>query len=176
MSKIILFIASSIDGFIADLVDRLDWLEQTQGDGDNGFDDMYNRISSIVMGRKTYDIVCGLVGHYPHADKHSYVFSFSQCEVDDSVNIVSGDVATWLQESEIRKNGDIWLVGGGTLVKQFLEADLVDEMILTIAPIHLGSGVPLHYPFQNTLLWELVRAERSGQFAQLEYHRIRNTE
>jgi dihydrofolate reductase len=176
MGKIILFIASSIDGYIADSEDGLEWLIHTQGEGDNGFDAMYNRISSIVMGRKTYDIVCDLVGHYPHADKQSYIFSHSQSTLDPAIQFVSGDVETWLNGSGILEKGDVWLVGGATLVKQFLESDLIDELILTIAPLHLGLGVPLHLPFQNALLWELVRVDRSGQFAQLEYHRLRNTE
>ncbi len=176
MGKIILFIASTIDGYIANNNDDISWLEQTEGEGDNGFDSMYNRISSIAMGRKTYDILCNLVGHYPHNDRESYIFTHSANSNSNTLHYVSGDVTTWITQSRVLEKGDLWLVGGGNLVQQFLEVDLIDELFLTIAPIHLGCGIPLHLPLNNTLHWRLVNAKQSGQFAQLEYHRLRSTE
>lgn len=179
MSKVRLYIAASLDGYIADHQHGLDWLETVEGTepgNDHGFAAFYQSISVVVMGRKTYDIVCGLVGKYPHDDKISYIFSRRGHEsTPEPVTFINGDVAGAVNRIRDETSGDIWLVGGGELCRQFLDADLIDHYILTIAPIHLGRGVPL-WPLSERPAerhWRLLDARPSGPFAQLIYERKR---
>jgi dihydrofolate reductase len=165
-------VATSLDGYLAKLDDNLEWLNQFVGEDDHGYGEMYSRIATLVMGRKTYDIINRLASPYPHNDRITYIFS-NQTDLHDTqtVRIVRGVVKLWYDEYTLHNDGDVWLVGGGALVAQFLEAKLVNQIILTIAPILLGKGIPLWQPISTDSQWTLQTVKQSGQFAQLFYVR-----
>ncbi len=170
MPNIILYVAISLDGYLAKMDDNLDWLNQTTGDGDNGYGQLYSRISTLVMGRQTFDVINHLIEPYPHADRMTYIFSH-QTDLNDSetIRVVHGDVRRWYDEYSLHEDGDVWLVGGGKLITQFLEAALIDEIILSIAPVILGEGIPLWHPISNDSRWHLLNIKQFGQFVQLIY-------
>lgn len=72
--EIVLFIAASLDGYIAKENDDLEWLMETEGEGDNGYTEMYETIDTIIMGKKTYDYVVEHTETFPYLDKACYVF------------------------------------------------------------------------------------------------------
>ena len=72
--EIVLFIAASLDGYIAKENDDLQWLMETEGEGDNGYTEMYETIDTIIMGKKTYDYVVEHTETFPYLDKACYVF------------------------------------------------------------------------------------------------------
>lgn len=76
--EIVLFIAASLDGFIAKEDDDLEWLMETEGEGDNGYTEMYETIDTIIMGKRTYDYVVEHTETFPYLDKKCYVFSNSE--------------------------------------------------------------------------------------------------
>jgi dihydrofolate reductase len=173
LSKVQLFIATSIDGYLATLDDDLQWLDSIEGDGDQGFQLFYDQISGIMMGRKTYEILCNLVGDYPHRDRKTFVFSNTVEINKEEIQTISGDVNKCLDEVRSYISGNVWLVGGGELCRQFLNADLVDELILTIAPLNLGSGIPLWGEMIHPIHWRLEQVTQYHQFVQLKYMRKR---
>jgi dihydrofolate reductase len=143
MRRVRYFVASSLDGFLARPDGSVDWLFTDQDYGREAF---FATIGVAVMGRKTYDKAREL-GQTGFAGMENFVFSHRP-EVSDKVKFVSGDVTAWLNEIRLREGKDIWLVGGGDLVRQFLEARAVDEIVLTIHPRLLGAGLPaLPAPF-----------------------------
>jgi len=169
--KIVLFIATSLDGYIAMENGDIDWLNDVQGDGDNGFTEFYKTIDTIVMGKTTYDHVLTLTEDFPHADKKCYVFSTSRSGNDKYVEIVMGDVVNFTTKLQDQRGGSIWLVGGSELLDQFLKANLVDEFIITVAPIVLGKGIPLFKKDNPQLILSLKGSRQFGEFVQLHYGR-----
>jgi len=147
------YTATSIDGYIADDENSLSWLFQF-GQIQSMQDDYPRFIKDVgaaAMGSTTYEWIVEQENMLEHPEKWPYeiptwVFSSRELPTVDGSNIkfVNGDVAPI--HSEMAKAADvknIWLIGGGDLVGQFHEKGLLDEIILSIAPVMLGSGAPL---------------------------------
>ena len=140
MRKIRLFIASSLDGYIARTSGDVDWLFT---DSDYGYAEFFARIDTLIMGNNTYQQILDF-GEYPYKGKESFVFSNSLSGTkDDNVEFVGGDLKQFINKLLNISGGDIWLVGGGQTIHYFLKHGLVDEIILSIHPIILGDGIPL---------------------------------
>ena len=150
MRKVVLFIATSLDGFIARSSGDVDWLFQDQNQ-DYGYDSLIAGTDTVVMGRRTYEQILTF-GDYPYHGMSGYVFSTTRSgERDANVEFVSGDVARFIAGLKAGLNAgpgensekNIWLVGGGKLNQAFLEQGLIDEFILSVHPVILGEGIPL---------------------------------
>lgn len=165
----LVFIAGSLDGFIAKENDDLQWLEETEGEGDNGYADMYQTIDTVIMGKRTYDYILEHIKPFPYPDKKCYVFSTTQTGENEHVTFIQEDVITFTQRLKEQEGTKIWMVGGGELLDAFLQERLIDEWIITITPHLLGSGIPLFKsprPFENL---RLLETKRYGQMVQLHY-------
>ncbi|WLR51015.1 dihydrofolate reductase family protein [Bacillus tianshenii] len=170
--QVVLFIATSLDGYIARPNGDISWLEAVQGEGDNGFAAFYETIDTLIMGRKTYDHLLELTNNqYPHADKESYVFSYTEQRVDSNVTFTNENVALFMEKLKQKQGKNIWLVGGAGIVEAFMADDLVDELILTTAPVILGNGIPLFRECIPEGKWSLVESKRLGEFVQSHYVR-----
>lgn len=146
MRKIKLYIAVSIDGFIADKNGGIEWLENIQNPDhlDFGYLEMYNSIDTTLMGNATYQQVLGFDIPFPYADKTNYVFTRNTALTKDkNVTFVSSDIVTFVQSLKEQKGKAIWLIGGGQINTILLEAGLIDEMIISYIPMVLGEGIPL---------------------------------
>jgi len=142
--KMILFIATSLDGYIATEDESLDWLFEVEGEGDNGYSEFFHRVDTVLMGRKTYDwVVKNTNGDFPYKDEKCYVFTRSPLENNENVQFVNEDVVSFTKELKKNDGKNIWLVGGGELIHSFLQEKLVDELIITVAPTLIGKGIPL---------------------------------
>ncbi len=171
--KVVLFIAASLDGYIATEEHGLDWLFAVDGEGDNGYAKFYDTLDTVVMGRVTYDwIMAHEEGEFPYKGKACYVFSRTPREGTENVTFVHGDVVAFVNELKGKEGKGIWLVGGGELLAAFIREKLVDELIVTIAPVLLGKGIPLFRgcDFQTALRLEDVN--RFGQFVELRYEAV----
>lgn len=140
MRKIRLFIATSLDGYIARTSGEIDWLFT---DADYGYTEFYDQIDTLLIGRKTYEQVLTF-GEYPYPGKKAYVFSqHPPTGENEFVEFVTGDWTAFINQLRQQQGGDIWLVGGGQLIQFCLKQGLVDELILAIHPLILGDGIPL---------------------------------
>lgn len=164
--RVSLYIAASLDGFIADELGSVEWLESVDSDGDAGYQAFFDNVDTVVMGRTTYQQIFSLTDTFPYSKKDVYVFSNKKAgSADEYADFVSGNINSWLNEIE---GESIWLVGGAELVKQFLKEKAIDKFVITIAPIILGEGIPLfESDHRHHLVLEDVK--RFGQFAQLVY-------
>lgn len=147
MNKIILYIAISKDGFIADINGDVDWLPQPKTNEDLevvGYAELIERVDTIVMGSKSFKQIVSF-GDWAWVDKHTYVFSSQPIKSQfPHVTITNDNPVKFMQKMKVRKSGkDIWLLGGAELTKSFAEDGLIDEIILTIIPQNLGEGIPL---------------------------------
>ena len=138
MSRIRYQVACSLDGFIADANGGFDWIV---ADPAIDFDALTAQFDTLVMGRKTYEVMreTGTDFH----GKKVIVFSHSLQSVDHpDVTIVSGDPRPHIAPLRERDGKDVWLFGGGDLLREFLAADLVDTVEPAIIPVLLGDGIP----------------------------------
>lgn len=158
MRAIKYFVANSLDGFISRTNGDVDWLFTDQ---DYGSAEFFRSVDIAVMGRKTYEKICELTPEQPYCPgMKNYVFSRTQPEgIRNNVEFVSSDVESWANHERAAPGKDIWLVGGGELVRQFLEKRLVNEITLTIHPRLLGEGLPLFPPPYPETELELIRCE-----------------
>ena len=148
MGQLVLFIATSLDGYVARSSGEVDWLFTDQ---DYGYEDFYRSVDRLIMGRKTYEQIQNW-GDYPYADKQGFVFSQTiRQEQDENVTFVSSDLVDFVKDLKNQEGQDIWLVGGAAIAKPCLEQHLVDKFILSIHPIILGEGIPLFSPPLPTL-------------------------
>ena len=153
MKKIILYIATSLDGFIARLNGGVDWLPHPKDEAELeavGYKDLMERIDTILMGSRSYKQIIGF-GDWGWPDKHTYVFTSGQLENDKPyISITHDSPFEFMTKFKDRKSDkDIWLLGGAHLVQSFAQEDLIDEVILTIVPQNLGEGIPLGLIFNK---------------------------
>lgn len=140
MRKIVLFIASSLDSYIARPLGEIDWLFTDQ---DYGYSEFLKSIDTVLLGRKTYEQVLTF-GEYPYQDLKSYVFTKNTLfQAKKDVEVVTEDLKTFIDDLRQVDGKNIWLVGGSQLTYDFMNQNLVDELIVSIHPIILGEGIPL---------------------------------
>jgi dihydrofolate reductase len=168
--KIVLFIAQSLDGYIATKEDSLDWLFNIEGEGDNGYSEFFETVDTVLMGKRTYDwIIKQEKGQFPYQNKDCYVFSKSSFDNTNDVEFVKGDVVNFTQILKKGAGKNIWLVGGGNLLHTFLIEKLVDELIITVAPTIIGDGISLFKVGDYQLDLSLKNTRTFNQFVELHY-------
>ena len=164
MSKIILYIATSLDGYIAREDESIDWLPES---AKSGYDAFYKSIDTVIMGKTTYDQVLTF-GEYPYKDKKSFVFTTTTQTKDENVEFVS-DVNKFVKDDFPSVGKNIWLVGGAQIIASFLKQKVVDEIIITIIPVLLGRGIPLFKNIENDTKLELIKTKKYIQLVDLHY-------
>ncbi|MBB6452658.1 dihydrofolate reductase [Salirhabdus euzebyi] len=168
--KLKLFIAMSLDGYIATEDDSLDWLFSVDGEGDNGYSEFYETVDTILIGKRTYDwIIEHEKGHFPYKNKECYVFTRSKAVDTDDVTFIGDNIVSFTTALKNQKGGTIWVVGGGDLLHSFLKEKLIDEMMITIAPKLIGSGIPLFKRAEYQLDFTLKGTRTFNQFVELHY-------
>jgi dihydrofolate reductase len=147
MAEVVLYIASSLDGYIADHAGGVGWLERfNQAGEDYGYGAFLDGVGTLLMGARTYHQVRGF-GDWPYPGKRTIVFTHGWLGPDapDGVEAFGGDPGALL--GRVRDAaGDIWLVGGSDLIGQFMAIDGIDEYRIFLMPVLLGTGIPLFAP------------------------------
>ncbi|MGW0247255.1 dihydrofolate reductase family protein [Nocardia goodfellowii] len=172
------YTATSLDGFLADRNNSLDWLFEVDDDGQTEQVTAAFRagVGAMCMGATTYEWI--LANDEPggwakwYGDTPCWVFTHRELPEIPGANLrfVSGDVAPIHREmTEAAGAGNIWLFGGGELVGQFADAGLLDEIVASVAPVTLGGGAPLLPRRILSSRLRLTDIGRFGQFAMLTY-------
>ncbi|SOE20925.1 Dihydrofolate reductase [Spirosomataceae bacterium TFI 002] len=177
-TKNIVFIAKSLDGYIAGKNGELDWLHSIPNPDqiDMGFGNLMTEIDAIVMGRTTFETVCGFGGEWPYT-KQVFVLSNSLTKVPEQyaskVELLAGKPQEIL--NTIHNKGFYTLyIDGGSTIQNFLKEDLIDELRLTTIPILLGGGFSLFGDLSEPLRFHHVYSEVFfGQVVQDHYKRKR---
>lgn len=159
MRKIILYIAASLDGKIARKDHSLDWLPAIEDSGeDYGYEELMASVDTVLMGYKTYEVCLGL-GDWHYKGKTCYVFSRSATRhTIPDVELVNEDPVAFIRGLKETEGKDIWLIGGGELIRQLHDAGLIDEYIITTIPVILGEGVEL---FPGVTTEQKLKVDRS---------------
>jgi dihydrofolate reductase len=151
--KIIVYIATSADGYIARPDGDVEWLNRRPSTVDYGMREFYPTIDTILWGRKTYD---WLLAHYKKRGKTkglfdrkvaNYVFSRNPPKrAAPGATFVSEPVKTFAQRLRATPGKQIWMMGGGGLIASFLDAGEIDEFDIHVIPVFIGEGIPLVAP------------------------------
>ena len=161
MANITLYIATSLDGYIADANGGVAWLPQPDG-GDYGYAEFYESVDALAMGRRTYDQIIGF-GEWPYPGKPAYVFTGNPPAAGPpGVHFVRTDPASFAATVAARYSGAVWLVGGANLAEQFRREGLIDEYRVFVMPIILGRGIPLFGGAAPPTALRLVAAQTYG--------------
>ncbi|MGH1567925.1 MAG: dihydrofolate reductase family protein [Nitrosopumilus sp.] len=164
MTKILAYIASSLDGYVAREDGSIDWLPESS---ESSYETFYKSVDTVIMGKTTYDQVLTF-GEYPYKDKKSFVFTRTSKDNDDNVEFVS-DVEKFVKDGFPGAGENIWLVGGAKTILSFLKLGVVDEIIITIIPVLLGTGISLFQNVKNKIDLELINTGKYGQLVDLHY-------
>lgn len=160
MRKVVLYIAVSLDGYIADEKGGVGWLSGQEKDRetDCGYEDFIQGVDTVIMGRRTYEqIVTELSPDFwPYEGKESIVLTHRPMEKKAGVLCAAGPVREILDEKKKGRGGDIWICGGAQVAGQCIEENLIDEYRLSILPVLLGKGVPLFPKGGRTIPLRLV--------------------
>ncbi len=164
--KTVYYTASSLDGFIVDKEDSLDWLISRNIDqqGPFGYDEFIKTIGALAMGSSTYEwIVKNQPDEWAY-EQPTWVLTHRPeiVAAEHPVQVFSGDVAELHTDLVSAAAGkDVWVVGGGQVAAQFVTAGLIDEMIVSYAPCSLGAGSPV-LPVRSE--WALAESALNGDF------------
>ena len=152
MRKIIVYIATSADGYIARLDGNVDWLDRPRSAGDYGMAAFYRSIDTILWGRKTYDVVLafqkqGIKGAAFDPKVKNYVFSHQPPQSPPpAVEFVRESIPTFAVGLRATPGKNVWMMGGAGLIGAFLDAGEIDEFIIHVIPTFIGEGIPLVAP------------------------------
>ncbi len=163
MKEIHLFIATSLDGFIAREDGSLDWLVNIPNPSqtDHGYNEMIANTDVIVMGRKTYNEILGFGIEWPYENCNTYVVTGNPDFFPSTANtfvLYKIDAGT-IQFLKNQSSKNIWLAGGGSLVTQFLNLGAIDEMTISIVPLILGKGIRLFPDESVETQFETIKTE-----------------
>lgn len=157
------FIATSLDGYIADKNGGIDWLHAIPNPDQNsmGYVEHFDRIDAMVMGRNTLDMVLSFGIDWPYS-KPVFVLSNTMTSVpegyEDKVFLVKGPLKEVLEQIHAKGFMNLYIDGGVT-IQNFLKEDLIDEMIITTIPVLLGGGSPLFGNIESPLDFKCVKTE-----------------
>jgi dihydrofolate reductase len=176
--KNLVFIARSLDGYIADKNGGIDWLTSIPNPDhdDAGFGSFMDNVDALVMGRKTFETVCGFEGEWPYK-KPVFVLSKTLNSIPEKYKSKAGLIGGTIPEvlKQLNNSGYNRLyIDGGVTIQSFLKEDLIDEMIITTIPILLGGGAPLFSTLSKALEFEHVETKVFlNQMVQTYYKRKR---
>jgi dihydrofolate reductase len=171
--KIIVYIATSADGFIGRPDGSVDWPDRPRPKGNYGMDAFYKSIDTILWGRRTCDMALdfqkkGMAGSAFDAKVKNYVFTHNppQTGAPAGVEFVKEPIKTFAACLRGKKGKDIWMMGGAGIIRSFLDEGEIDEFMIQVIPTFIGEGIPLIAPRRRTktdLLDQVHR--RRGQTA-----------
>jgi len=164
--KIIVYIATSADGFIARKDGAVDWLDRPRPKGNYEMGQFWKSIDTILMGRKTYDMTVRFVKEGKATPdmfagiKH-YAFSRQPPKkVLDGFEFVKEPIAEFARRLRAQKGKNIFMMGGAGIIGSFLDAGAIDEFIIHVIPTFIGEGIPLIAPKRRTLPLKLLSTKK----------------
>lgn len=163
MRKISLYIAVSLDGYIADNKGGVNWLKgQDENDNTNkSYSEFIEKIDTIIMGWNTYhQFVTELSPDFwPYENQITYVMTHREEASSEKIRFINEDLNEFVIKLKKEKGKNIWICGGANVVQQLMDEDLIDVCNVTIIPTILGSGVRLFKKGKNEIKLSLVKAK-----------------
>jgi len=173
MRKVILYIATSLDGYIAKPNEDLGFLSIVQKEGeDYGYKTFVNSIDTVILGRKTYDWIMSQVSEFPHLDKISYIITRTARPTIGNIHFYTGKLEKLISKLKSEQGKNIFIDGGAEIVNELLKENLIDEFIISIIPVLVGNGTKLFVDGRPEMKLKLVSLKKFDTgLTQLHYKR-----
>lgn len=175
MRKLSLFIAMSLDGYIAKPNDDLSFLKIVEKEGeDYGYVDFTSQIDTVIIGRKTYDYVLKEIGpsHYDNGQRDVYVITRTERPKVGRTTFYTGDIKELVTHLKSEKGKNIYCDGGAEIINELLKHHLIDEFTISVIPILLGGGTRLFKDGRPEQALEFITAKTfETGLVQLKYER-----
>ena len=172
--KLILYIATSLDGYIAGPDDDLSFLSLVEKEGqDYGYTDFLKTVDTVILGRRTYDWVIKNAGELSYPDKEVYVITRKERENIGKVEFYCGDLEELIKKLKSTSGKNIFCDGGAQIVNQLLKFRLIDEFVISVIPVLLGNGTKLFQDFISTQNLKLIESKQfESGLVQLKYEKL----
>lgn len=179
MRKVILFIAMSLDGYIADQKGSVNWLE---GHGDDSemrdtYSEFIVHVDTVIMGRNTYDQIVTELSpdEWVYRDLTSYVITHREVPSSvENIRFSAEDPCRLIKSLKEKEGKAIWICGGADLVRQLRKEDLIDVYYLSVIPMLLGKGIRLFEESESRIPLRLIRTQSYNGITDLVYERREN--
>ena len=175
MRGVILYIAMSLDGYIADLDGGVSWLNGDDSEPSNmgSYPEFIDSVDTVILGYKTYhQIVTELSpDSWVYAGKQSYVLTHRNEKSTEEIIFTGEDIGDLISRLKSEDGKDIWICGGATIVNYLLESELIDTYRISVIPTILGSGVPLFTNQAKELKLKLTSTQSNNGIVELNYVR-----
>ena len=168
--KIIYYLASSLDGLIADSEHGVGWLDQLNIDQKNtGCESFFESVDALLMGRKTFDFVYNF-GQWPYGDKPTWVCSTRDVPNMDGCNLQDErEPVAAVEKARSLEHQSIWMVGGGQLAQSLLQKELLTHISISVMPVLLGQGIKLIDSLPSPIYLEQTDSTQMSGFTHIEY-------
>lgn len=161
MRKVILFIAMSLDGYIADKDGNVDWIngQDCNKENINTYSNFIKDVDTVVMGWNTYNQVTTELSptEWVYSDLISYVFTHRELPSTNNIIFTKKNICDIINKLKNEKGKNIWICGGANIIQQLITADLIDEYYISVIPTILGSGIRLFGTIPKEIKLKLVR-------------------
>ncbi|RSX56530.1 dihydrofolate reductase family protein [Bifidobacterium samirii] len=175
MRNTVLFIAMSLDGYIADADGNVDWLSGQDDDveGADGYADFIKGMDTVIMGWTTYHQVVTELSpdQWVYDGLQSYVVTHRECVPRDGISFVSEDPCVLVDRLRREPGKGIWICGGASIIHQLMQGGLIDEYRISIIPTILGSGIRLFDTLNETRQLRLVSSTNDNGIVELTYRK-----
>ncbi len=175
MRTLSLFIATTLDGYIAKPNNDLSFLKLVEKEGeDYGYAEFTSTIDTIIVGRKTYDWVVREIGssHYDNGERNVYVITRTERRSVGKIKFYTGNLTELVRQLKRENGKDIYCDGGAEIINELLKGDLVDEFIISVIPVLVGNGTRLFKDGRPEQQLELLRTKSFDTgLTQLHYRR-----
>ncbi|GAB2796017.1 dihydrofolate reductase family protein [Rhabdobacter roseus] len=174
--QVILYIAMSLDGYIAKPNDDLSFLSIVEKEGeDYGYADFVSTIDTVILGRKTYDWVMKQVCEFPHADKNAYIITRTARPTIGKTVFYTGDLTELVRQLKSENGKNIFCDGGAEIVNELLKNNLLDELMISVIPVLIGNGTRLFKDDRPEQKIKLINVKTFDTgLTQLHYKRANN--
>lgn len=175
MRKVTLFIAMSLDGYIADKDGGVDWLNGQEEDGENmdTYSEFIKTIDTIIMGWNTYHQVITELSpeEWVYPEQISYVITHREIPSTERIHFTSESPCDLVKRLREEEGNGIWICGGASIVRQLMETDLIDTLHISVIPTLLGDGVRLFGPPEKEQKLRLVKTQSYNGITDLVYEK-----
>lgn len=173
MRTIVLFIAMSLDGYIADPAGGVGWLNGQDDSAQNAgpYPAFIKEVDTIIMGYRTWNQIATELspGEWIYPEQKSYVITHKALPSSETIAFTSEDPCCLIRRLAQEDGGNIWICGGADIVRQLMEEALIDRYHISIIPTILGNGIRLFSPMEREMKLRLIRTQTWNGITDLIY-------